>query len=107
VKITLKEDFAHTNQPPNSELTGPIENTTNVFTPSIEYAITRRYAIGLEYAFTHVSFASDSGVNDLDRNEHLVTLAGFYKIQPRTDLLAAVAYGRKNFANTSDFGIDR
>jgi len=110
VKITFKNDFAHTNQPPNSELTGPIENTTNVFTPSIEYTITQRYAVGLEYAFTHVSFGSDTGVTELDRNEHLVTLAGYYKIQPKTDLLAAFAYGRKNFDNldtSSGTPIDR
>jgi len=106
LKFTFREDFAHTNQPPNSELTGPIQNTTNIFSPSVEYALTRRYAVGLEYAFTHVSFASDSGVTDLDRNEHLVTLTGYYKIQPKTDLLAAFAYGRKNFENSTN-GIDR
>jgi hypothetical protein len=107
LKFTFKEDFAHTNQPPNSELTGPIENTTNVFSSAVEYAITQRYSIGLEYAFTHVTFADDSGVEDLDRNEHLVTLAGFYKIQPKTDLLAAFAYGRKDFTNASDRNLNR
>ena len=35
LKITLKEDFAHTNAPPNSELTGPIESSTNIVGPSI------------------------------------------------------------------------
>jgi polysaccharide biosynthesis protein VpsM len=107
LKFTLKEDFAHTNQPPNSELTGPIENTTNTFSPSIEYALTQRYSLGLEYAFTHVSFSDQSGVTDLDRNEHLVTLAGFYKVQPKTDLLVAFAYGRKNFANATERDVNR
>src|SRR5262249_23811614 len=107
LKITLKEDFAHTNQPPNSELTGPIENTTNTFTPSIEYAITRRYSIGLEYSFIHQTFGQGSGVTDLDSNDHLVTLTGFYKVQPKTDLLVAFAYGRKDFTNDSERNFNR
>jgi len=36
LKFSLKEDFAHTNDPPNSELTGPIQSSTNVLTPTIE-----------------------------------------------------------------------
>jgi hypothetical protein len=107
LKITLKEDFAHTNEPPNSELTGPIESTTNTVGPSIEYALTRQYSIGLDYTFTHVSFSQSTGVEDLDRNEHLVALVGFYKIQPKTDLLASFAYGRKDFKNDTDRNLNR
>ena len=107
LKITLKEDFAHTSDPPNTELTGPIESSTNIFGTSIEYALTRQYSIGLDYTFTHVSFAQDTGVEDLDRNEHLVALVGFYKIQPKTDLLASFAYGRTDFANDSDRNFNR
>ena len=107
LKFSLKEDFAHTNDPPNSELTGPIQSSTNVLTPTIEYAITRRYSIGLEYAWTHVSFAQDSGVTELDRDEHLVALTGFYKVQPKTDLLVGFAYGRKNFDNDEDRNLNR
>src|SRR5215475_6859840 len=51
LKLTLKEDFAHTSDPPNTELTGRIESTTNILSPSVEYAITNRYAIGFEYTW--------------------------------------------------------
>ena len=107
VKFTLKEDFADTNQPPNSELTGPIQNITNTLSPSVEYAITRRYAIGFEYIWTHVSFAQDSGVTELDRDEHLFALTGYYKVQPKTDLLAGFAYGFKDFKNDSERNLNR
>jgi hypothetical protein len=107
LKFTLKEDFAHTSDPPGTELTGRIQSTTNILTPSVEYAITRRYSIGFEYAWTHVSFAQDTGVTELDRDEHLFALTGFYKIQPKTDLLAGFAYGFKDFDNASDRNINR
>jgi hypothetical protein len=107
VKFTLKEDFADTNQPPNSELTGPIQNITNTLSPSVEYAITRRYAIGFEYIWTHVSFAQDTGVTELDRDEHLFALTGYYKVQPKTDLLAGFAYGFKDFKNDSERNLNR
>jgi hypothetical protein len=107
LKVSLKEDFSKTNDPPNTELTGPIENTTNILTPSVEYAITRRYALGLEYSWTKVNFAEDSGVTGLDRNEHLVSLTGYYRIQPKTDLLAGFAYGRKDFENEEFRNVNR
>ncbi len=52
-------------------------------------------------------FAQDTGVTELDRDEHLFALTGFYKIQPKTDLLAGFAYGFKDFENASDRNINR
>jgi hypothetical protein len=107
LKFTLKEDLADTNQAPNSELTGPIQNITNVLTPSVEYAITRRYAIGFDYTWTRQFFAQSSGVTNLDRDEHLFALTGFYKVQPKTDLLVGFAYGFTDFNNDSNRNINR
>jgi len=106
LKIFLRDDFAHTSTPPGTELTGPIESSTNTFAPSVEYALTNRYALGLDYSFTHVNFASSSGVTELDRNEQLVGLTGFYKVQPKTDLLANFSYGRKDFTNDSERNVN-
>jgi hypothetical protein len=107
LKLTLTEDFAHTSDPPGTELTGRVESSTNTVGPSIEYALTSRYSIGLDYAWTHVSFAESSGVTELDRDEQLVALTGYYKIQPKTDLLASFAYGRKDFDNASERNLNR
>ena len=100
LKFYLKEDFARTSDPPGTELTGRINSTTNVLSPSVEYAFARRWAIGFEYVYTTVDFDDDSGVADLDREEHTFGVTGYYKIQPKTDILLNVGYGFKNFDNS-------
>src|SRR3989442_6128834 len=37
LSLAVKEDFAHTTDPPGTELTGRIKSTTNVLPPSVEY----------------------------------------------------------------------
>jgi hypothetical protein len=100
LKLNLKEDFARTSDPPGTELTGRLNSTTNIVSPSVEYAFARRWAAGFEYVYTTVEFDSDSGVTDLDRTEHTFGLTGYYKVQPKTDILLNVGYGFKNFDNS-------
>jgi hypothetical protein len=95
LKMGVKDDFARTTDPPGTELTGRIESTTNVLSPSLEYGFAQRYAIGFDYVWTHVDF--EPLVNSLDRDEHTFGVTGFYKVQPKTDLLLNVAYGFKEF----------
>ena len=104
--VGLKEDFARTSDPPGTELTGPIDSTTNVLSPSAEYGFARRYAIGLDYVWANVDFDDDS-VSALDRNEHTVGVTGFYRIQPKTDLLANFSYGIKEFENDRSRDVTR
>ena len=105
LKAGLKEDFAHTSTPPGSELTGRIDSTTNVLAPGVEYGFAERYALGLDYAWTHVDFERD--VNALDRDEHLGGLTGFYRVQPKTDLLLNYSYGIKDFAEDARRDVTR
>ena len=105
LKVGLKEDFARTSDPPGTELTGPINSTTNVLSPSVEYGFARRYAIGLDYVWADINF--DDVVRQLDRNEHTVGVTGFYRIQPKTDLLANFSYGIKEFDNDSSRDVTR
>lgn len=105
LKLRLKEDFARTSDPPGTELTGRIESTTNVLSPGVEYGLGRRYAIGLDYTWANIRF--DDVVNQLDRDEHTVGLTGFYRIQPKTDLLANFSYGVKDFDQASDRDVNR
>jgi hypothetical protein len=107
LKLGLKEDFARTSDPPGTELTGRIKSTTNVLSPSAEYGFTRRYAIGLDYVWTSVSFDDDTGVQQLDRDEHTVGVTGFYKIQPKTDLLVNFSYGIKDFDSANERDVTR
>jgi hypothetical protein len=107
LKVNLKEDFARTSDPPGTELTGRIGSTTNVLAPSIEYGFAQRYAVGFEYVWTDVNFDHNSGVQTLDRDEHTFGLTGYYKIQPKTDLLLNVGYGFKDFDSASQRDVQR
>jgi len=105
LKLKLKEDFARTSDPPGTELVGRIKSTTNVLSPSVEYGFARRYAIGLDYAWTTVKF--DDTVQQLDRDEHMIGLTGFYRIQPKTDLLLNFSYGTKDFDRADNRDVKR
>ncbi len=105
LKFELKEDFARTSDPPGTELTGRIKSSTNVLSPSVEYGFAQRYAIGLDYVWANVSF--DDIVSELDRNEHTVGVTGFYRVQPKTDVLANFSYGVKEFDRASNRDVSR
>lgn len=105
LKFNLKEDFARTSDPPGTELTGRIKSTTNVLSPSVEYGFAQRYAIGLDYVWANVNF--DDVVRELDRDEHTIGITGFYRIQPKTDLLVNFSYGIKEFDNAPDRDVTR
>ena len=107
LKARLREDFARTSDPPGTELTGRIESTTNILSPSVEYSVSPRLAVGVDYVWTTVSFDDETGVEQLDRNEHTVGLTGFYRIQPKTDLLVNFSYGTKNFDTANRRDVDR
>jgi Putative beta-barrel porin 2 len=105
LSASLKEDLAQTSDPPGTELTGRIESFTNTLAPSIEFALARRFSIGADYVWTHVSF--DSTVKELDRDEHTWGLTGFYKVAPKTDLLLNLAYGIKTFDSATERDVSR
>ena len=105
LKFRLKEDFARTSDPPGTELVGRIKSTTNVLSPSVEYGFAQRYAVGLDYGWTTVRF--DDTVQQLDRDEHAIGLTGFYRIQPKTDVLLNFTYGTKDFDQADNRDVKR
>ena len=105
--FNLRNDFTHTSDPPNTELTGPIESDTNVLVPEAEYRITSRLSAGVNYAWTHVSFADPTVAVDLDRNEQLIGASAFWKVLPKTDLRLNFNYGIKTFRFQDDRDVTR
>ena len=98
--VNVRDDFVKTSDPPNTELTGPIESLTNVLAPEAEYRLTTRLALGANYAWTHVRFPTEPvAAADLDRDEHLFGASVFWKIQPKADLRLNYNYGIKNFTH--------
>src|SRR5262249_45797358 len=70
--LNFRDDFVRTNQPPTTELTGPIESSTNTLKPSAEYRFTSRFSTGLAYSWLHQRFDDPSIGNLINRDEHLV-----------------------------------
>src|SRR5215471_8125348 len=100
--LTLKDDFTQTNDPPNSELTGPIKSTTNVLTPEAEYRVTSRFSTGLSYSWTRVRF-EDPSIGDLiDRDEQVVAGSVYWKFVPKADVGLTYRYDRANFTTATD-----
>jgi len=105
--FNLRDDFVRTSDPPNTELTGPIESNTNVLATEAEYRLTSRLAAGINYSWTHVNFDNQQVADDLDRNEQLVGASLFWKILPRADLRFNYDYGIKIFRFQEDRNITR
>ena len=100
--LTLREDFARTNSPPGTELTGPIVSDTNILKPEAEYRLTQRFGLGLNYSWTHVTFEQQSTADLIDRDDQLVGTSFFWKFTPKADLFLNYSYGWTTFAQSSD-----
>lgn len=105
--FNLRDDFIHTSDPPNTELTGPILSNTNVLAPEAEYRITSRMSVGANYSWTYVSFQDQQVADDLDRNEQLIGASVFWKVLPKADLRFNYNYGIKIFRFESDRDVSR
>ncbi len=105
--FTLRNDFVRTSEPPNTELTGPIESDTNVLASELEYRLTSRFSVGANYSWTHVSFDNPEVAVDLDRNEQLGGVSLFWRLFPKTTLRANYNYGIEIFRFQEDRNVTR
>jgi len=103
--LILRDDFVHTTDPPNTELTGRIESTTNTLGPSVEYRLTPRFSVGVNYGWTRVDF--ERLVNQLDRDEHVFGATVYWKFVPRADVGLNYSYGFKEFDSATDRDVTR
>src|SRR5215813_5054530 len=104
--LTLRDEFTQTNDPPNSELTGPIKSTTNVLTPEAEFRVTTRFSTGLSYAWTRVRF-EDPSIGDLiDRDEHAIAGSVYWKFVPKADVGLTYRYDQTDFTVSDDRNYD-
>ena len=77
--LTVKDDFIRTNDPPGTELTGPILSTTNALKTDGEYRFTPSFSSGLNYSWTNVRFDEQFIATLIDRDEHLIGASVFWK----------------------------
>ena len=100
--LTLNEDFVRTNEPPSSELTGPIESNTNLLTPAAEFRLTTRLSTGLAYIWTHVRYDQSSIGDLIDRDEHVIAGSVYWKFVPKADVGLSYRYDQTNFTVSTD-----
>lgn len=96
LRAGIRDDFTKTTDPPSSELVGRVESTTNVLAPEVEYQLTPRFALGANYAWTKVDFATRD-VERLDRDEHAIGGSVFWKFVPRADVRLSYIFTEKSF----------
>jgi len=110
LKLQLKNDFVETTDPPGSELTGPIKSQTNVLAPTAEYALTERFALGVNYAWTHINYpgnTSGSSPNDqqnqavqqLNEDQQMGGATVWWKFLAKADMGVTFQYGSQTFHN--------
>lgn len=104
--LTLRDDYTHTSDPPNTEQTGRILSTTNVLAPAVEYRFTPRMSAALNYGWTAVDFQQDD-LNVLDRDQHVFGATVYWKFLPRADVGLGYSYGFINFDTASDRDVTR
>src|SRR5262249_12395436 len=100
--LTLNENFTRTNEPPTSELTGPIESSTNVLTPAAEFRVTSRLSTGVAYTWTRVRYDNPSIADLIDRDEQVIGGSVYWKFVPKADVGLTYRYDQANFTTATD-----
>jgi hypothetical protein len=96
--VDVRDNFVKTTDPPGTELTGRIESTTNTLSPEVVYRLTERFRLSGNASWIHVHFPT---IPQLDREEYLAGLSGYWKALPKTDLQLRYNYGVKAFDSDS------
>jgi hypothetical protein len=104
--INVRDDVVRTNDPPNTELTGPIISLTNTLVAQGEYRLTDRFSVGSLGSWMHVSFQDPQVAFDLDRNEYLINGSVFWKFLPNADLQLTPYFLRKVFTIANDRNVN-
>jgi hypothetical protein len=100
--LTLHEDFARTNEPPSTELTGPILSSTNTLKPEAEYRLSPSFSLGLDYSWVHVTYVTNSIANLIDRDDQAAGTSVFWNLTPKSAVFLNYSYGWTTFASASD-----
>jgi hypothetical protein len=94
-----------TNEPPITELAGPIASNTNNFMPEVEYRLTPRLSLGANGAWVHVDY-EDPSAEVIDRDEYQVGVTAFWRLFPKGDIRFDAAYRHADFSQDSTRNVD-
>ncbi len=104
--LGLRDDFVRTNEPPTTELTGPIPSNTNILRADAEYRVTSRVSLGANVLWTYVAY-DDDFADVINRNEVGGGASVFWRVFARGDVRFDAGYRRAMFWNdeTRDVGV--
>jgi hypothetical protein len=100
--ITVTDDFARTSAPPGTELSGPIESTTNALSSAGQYQLSPTFSVGPSFSWVHQTFDQSAVANLINRDEYLAGGSVFWKVQSKTDLSLNYYHGWTTFTEASD-----
>ena len=100
--LTLEESYTRTNDPPNTELTGPIISNTNVVRTTGEYRFTPSFSAGPNYSWTRVRFEQASIGDLIDRDEQLIGASVFWRFTAKGSAFLNYSYGWATFTDSGD-----
>jgi hypothetical protein len=94
LKAGVSDYFTRTSDPPNTELTGRVESTTNALAPILEFKLTDRLTLAGNFTWTHVEVPKFA---ELDRNEYLYGATLFWSFVQKAQLGLGYNHGEKGF----------
>jgi hypothetical protein len=99
----VRDDFIRTNEPPTTELTGPIGSNTNLLRADVEYRYSPRLSFGANAGWVYVNYDEDPSPDAevIDRSEVGAGLTVFWRLFPRGDVRFDGSYRRFIFLNES------
>ena len=103
LSVRAREDYVKTSDPPNTELTGRIESTTNTFAPEVEYRLTDRLSVATNFAWTKVDFPK---LKELSRDEYLYGGTVFWRFADKAQLGLLYNHGEKNFTHLNTVAVN-
>jgi hypothetical protein len=98
LQLRLKENFAHTDDFPTSELTQRIKRDENYLTGGMDYDLINRWGIGLDFTWGNINYL-DPDFDFLSRNTYTYATNLFYRVTPKTRVFAQFEFAQEVFWN--------
>lgn len=110
LNLYVTDRFLYTEDPtgfPVPELTERVPRADNLLRVGGEYSLAERWSLGVDYSFYWIDYGGAASNDVLDHVEHTIGVTGYYRIQPKTSLLAEyryqiVRYDQENVAGPRD-----
>ncbi len=98
LQLRLKEDFAHTDDFPSSELTQRIKRNENSLTGGFDYDVADRWGVGFDFTWGITDYL-DPNFDFLSENAYTYATNIYYRISEKTRVFAEYDFVQEVFFN--------